>query len=433
MANPEHLKILDQGVEVWNKWREDKPDITPDLSGANLSGADISDRRNFTKLMIPWPEQIRLIIKKAKQRDSRVSLYNRKFKTAREHGINLTNTDLQEANLSEAILIGANFTSAILREANLEEAILPWSSLTNARLMGATFNNAILSYSHLYKTWLFEIEFNNAVLRYANFEGSTLSEVQLEGANLTRAMFPFCQIDNTNFTEARIRAVNFQAACLRNVDFTRAKITRCQVYGIATWDLNTDQAIQADLDIVYGLSDPITVDNIELAQFIYLILKSPKIRDVIDTITSKVVLILGRFNPERKRILDSIREELRKRNYVPVMFDFERPASRDFIETASTLAHLAKFTIVDLTAPRSVQHELADIVPHLAIPVKPLLLAGKRSIWGTASSLWKYPWMMDITRYKDISDLMGKFTTEVIDPSEAKAAELIATKGRPRF
>ena len=34
-----------------------------------------------------------------------------------------------------------------------------------------------------------------------------------------------------------------------------------------------------------------TVDNIEVAQFIYLLLHNQKIRDVIDTITSKTVLI----------------------------------------------------------------------------------------------------------------------------------------------
>jgi hypothetical protein len=43
----------------------------------------------------------------------------------------------------------------------------------------------------------------------------------------------------------------------------------------------------------------ITVDNIEVAQFIYLLLHNQKIRDVIDTITSKVVLILGRFSEKR--------------------------------------------------------------------------------------------------------------------------------------
>ena len=32
MANPEHLKILKDGVEVWNRWREEHPEIEPDLT-----------------------------------------------------------------------------------------------------------------------------------------------------------------------------------------------------------------------------------------------------------------------------------------------------------------------------------------------------------------------------------------------------------------
>jgi hypothetical protein len=52
-------------------------------------------------------------------------------------------------------------------------------------------------------------------------------------------------------------------------------------------------------------------------------------RDVIDTITSKAVLILGRFTDERKAVLDALREELRKRDYLPILFDFAVPALRD--------------------------------------------------------------------------------------------------------
>ena len=67
MANPEHLKILKQGVEAWNKWREKNPDITPDLrgadlyeanlSGANLRGANLrgaSLERAFLSKIILW-------------------------------------------------------------------------------------------------------------------------------------------------------------------------------------------------------------------------------------------------------------------------------------------------------------------------------------------------------------------------------------------
>jgi hypothetical protein len=95
----------------------------------------------------------------------------------------------------------------------------------------------------------------------------------------------------------------------------------------------------------------ITVDNVEVAQFIYLLLHNEKIREVIDTIAKKAVLILGRFAGERKAVLDAIREKLRRQNYLPILFDFEKPASRDLTETISTLAHMARFIIADLTEP----------------------------------------------------------------------------------
>lgn len=41
MANPEHLKILNQGVEVWNRWGWENPEIVPDLREAGLHGADL--------------------------------------------------------------------------------------------------------------------------------------------------------------------------------------------------------------------------------------------------------------------------------------------------------------------------------------------------------------------------------------------------------
>jgi len=40
MANPEHLEILKQGVEVRNKWRKAHPAVEPDLSGTDLSKAN---------------------------------------------------------------------------------------------------------------------------------------------------------------------------------------------------------------------------------------------------------------------------------------------------------------------------------------------------------------------------------------------------------
>ena len=82
----------------------------------------------------------------------------------------------------------------------------------------------------------------------------------------------------------------------------------------------------------------ITVDNVEVAQFVYLLLHNEKIRDVIDTIGKKGVLLLGRFTEGRIAILERLRQELRKRDFLPMVFNFDKPETKDFTETVRLLA-----------------------------------------------------------------------------------------------
>lgn len=96
----------------------------------------------------------------------------------------------------------------------------------------------------------------------------------------------------------------------------------------------------------------VSVDDLEVAQLVYL-LKYKKIRNVIETIGNKGVLVLGRFT-ERKEILDAIRDQVRQRGYLPMVFGFDRPTDRDFTETVMTLEGLSRFIIADITKPRSV-------------------------------------------------------------------------------
>ena len=46
MVDEKHVALLKQGVEVWNKWREENPDIRLDLIAADLNRAD---RYNFAE------------------------------------------------------------------------------------------------------------------------------------------------------------------------------------------------------------------------------------------------------------------------------------------------------------------------------------------------------------------------------------------------
>jgi hypothetical protein len=211
-------------------------------------------------------------------------------------------------------------------------------------------------------------------------------------------------------------------------------LTSCRIYGISAWDVRLDGAQQLSLIVTPEDQLTITVDNLEVAQFIYILLSNVKIRDVIDTITSKVVLILGRFTPKRKEALDALRDELRKYNYLPVVFDFEKPASRDLTETVRILAHLARFIIVDLTDPSSAPHEVATVIPHTVVPVQPLLSREPLIVDGNVRERREYAmfedlrsryhWVLPTFRYLTIDELLDSLQTHIIAPAEHKAREL---------
>jgi hypothetical protein len=187
--------------------------------------------------------------------------------------------------------------------------------------------------------------------------------------------------------------------------------------------------------VITNFDEPtVTVDNLKIAQFIYLLLNNEEIRDVIDTLTTKSVLILGRFTHERKAVLDALREALRTQGYLPILFDFDKPSSRDLTETVSTLAHLARFILVDLTDPSSVPHEVATVIPQTVVPVLPLLTLQPLIIDGKAVERREYAmfedfrrryhWVLPTFRYQDIADLLASLQEQVIEPAEQKAQEL---------
>lgn len=293
-------------------------------------------------------------------------------------------------NLSGADLTGINLSLANLAHANLNEA----------NLRGVELCNAILF---------------NAKVCAADLTGANLTEANLTGADLSRA----------NLTEANLSKANMSRTKIIEAKLNGATLTDCRIFGVSAWGLiGLEEAEQSNLVITDDGEPVITVDNLEVAQFIYILLHSDKIRSVIDTITSKVVLILGRFTPERKAILDAIRGELRKQNYLPIMFDFDKPKSRNLTETVSTLAHMARFVIADITDARSIPQELERIVPRLSsVPVQPILLSFADE-YGMFEDFKPYNWVLKIHRYIDLDDLLKSLAEKVIAPAEQKAKEL---------
>ena len=202
MANEEHVKMLDQGVEAWNKWRRENPDIQPDLRGANLIGADLS-----------------------KADLSRASLNRADLSRADLRGVNLIRADLSGVNLSGADLSGANLRGANLRGANLSGA-----SLFRANFLRANFFRANLS---------------GADLRAVNLGGVDLSRADLSGANLGNADLSGADLSKADFSGADLFRANLSGADLSRADFSGADLSRANLSGT---DLSRANLSGADLD-----------------------------------------------------------------------------------------------------------------------------------------------------------------------------------------
>jgi len=116
VANEQHLRILKQGTDAWNRWRLENPEIEPDLSWADLRWANL--------------------------------------RGANLSGANLMRADLRWANLSGANLIGADLIGADLSGADLSRADLSWAKLSWANLSGADLRLANLGWANLSGAYL---------------------------------------------------------------------------------------------------------------------------------------------------------------------------------------------------------------------------------------------------------------------------------------
>jgi len=362
-------------------WREQNPDVKPDLSKARLVGEPL-DEVNLR----------------------RANLGGANLKEARLHGANLVEAKLKGAKLEGADLSEANLIQADLNAANLRDSYLGSAVIIGANLRGADLSEADLSWADVRQVSLSKAKLIGANLEGADFYGADLSGAELTGADLFGAILIRTNLEGAN-------------------------LTGCFVYGISAWDIRLEGATQSNLVITPPGESPIQVDNLEVAQFIYLLLNNEKIRSVIDTITSKVVLILGRFTPDRKAVLDAIRDELRRpeHGYLPVLFDFQKPANRSLTGTISTLANMARFIIVDLTDPSCVPYELATIVPATHVPLQPLIVEGQHQ-FGMFGDLLEYPWVLEPHHYGSKELLIAHFGEQVIAPAEAKLKELTLTR-----
>ena len=136
MANQQQLKVLRQGVAVWNVWKREHPEISVDLYRANL--------------------------------------YRANLKEADLSFVNLSGANLYKANLTKADLTGAHLTSAHLIGTNLSR-----SNLIRANLYRANLTGAHLTEAHLTEAFFHDADFTDADLSRATIERTTFGDIDL--------------------------------------------------------------------------------------------------------------------------------------------------------------------------------------------------------------------------------------------------------------
>lgn len=322
--------------------------------------------------------------------------------------------DLSGAELGIADLRGANLTKSKLQSAELGSALLDDAVLSEANLKFASLGNAKLTRAHL----------DGAVL-----SGSLLFRAELENADLTGARLIDANLTWANLRHSVLRYAILEGAILVGAKLENADLRDAQVYGVSAWSLKTNEGTKQNNLVITPVDEPeITVDDLEVAQFVYLLLKNEKIRNVINTIGKKLVLILGRFTEERKAVLDAIRDRLRELGFVPMMFDFEKPTQRDFTETIKTLAGMSRFIIADITNPKSSPLELQATMPDYMIPFVPIIHEDEEPFAMFKDLKQKYgDWVLDVLKYDSVANLLIVLDKAVVRPA-LEADQLVLKK-----
>jgi hypothetical protein len=311
--------------------------------------------------------------------------------------------------------VSPDLSRAELQRLDLYEADFHKTNLVDARMMGVDATRA-------------------------NFEDSDLNGVFINDARAWYARFWKCNLRGaylwgTDFREADFSGADLSGANLRNTQlvmtkFCSAHLDGCKIYGVSAWDVDLQGASQTNLVISHPHHpNQITVGNLEVGQFIYLLLNNAKIREVIDTIGRKGVLLLGRFSGGRMAVLERLQTELSRRDYIPIVFNFEKPETKDFTETVRLLAGMSHFVIVDLTSPRSVPLELQATVPDCFVPFVPIIEKGEEP-FSMFVDLSRKHWVLNPIRYSSVDRLVQVLETDVIAPAEKMFARLQADKAR---
>jgi uncharacterized protein YjbI with pentapeptide repeats len=474
MSDPAHFSILRNGVHAWNKWRQANHSVVPDLSEADLSGLDLAgidlnhavlghislDRANLTDADLSNADLREANIRGATLVGANFSgaqLDNARFHGVLARGANFeraqgyhaeftaflpdydTKPDLTGAKFNYGWFLSAAFAGSILDDVearradfseadfrnvhanriNLKNSVLTDINMAGADLVEANFEGAGIERGRLRMSKLAKANLTAVTGANTDFLSADLQEAVLDRADLTGADFREARLDRAQLARTQLRLASFVSATLDGANLTGSK-----VYGVSAWKVSLAGAAQHDLVITPDGEPVITTDDLEIAQFIYLMLDSSRIRRALDAITSKAVLILGRFTREEKAVLNAIRDHLRTLGLLSIICDFDPLANRNITETVTLLAGMARFVVADLTAYSSMPQELQSIVTNVHVPVQLIVKSGTQ-VYSMITDILEQDAVLPIYEYADEDSLMHALSGPLLDDIEGKRQDIL--------
>lgn len=260
MADPELVKMLRQGSEVWNRWREQQPgDMYIDLSDADLNKANLRGV-NLRGVNLYKANLSDTTLNKANLRGTalyKANLSDANLSDADLNGASLRGADLAHVNLNAAILDGADLSDAILNGADLRGASLRKTDLAHANL-----NAAILDGANLKEAKLTYARLSDAHLCKANLSSADLRHARLDGANLSDAKLTYARLDDTHLYKANLSSAGLHGAKLDGANLSDAKLddadlSNAKLSGTTLQKAHIGNTIFASIDLreVRGLTE----------------------------------------------------------------------------------------------------------------------------------------------------------------------------------
>jgi hypothetical protein len=116
-------------------------------------------------------------------------------------------------------------------------------------------------------------DLSNSDLSAANLSNASLQEANLTGVNLEKANLIAAYLYKANLRAACLRGADLRGVNLVRTDLTNTVLTGCRIYGVSAWEVKLSEGTeQQDLVIAPPEEPSVVVDNIEVAQFVYLLL-----------------------------------------------------------------------------------------------------------------------------------------------------------------